>query len=806
MANSRFSKSILQCGVSLSVLLSTAAIASAQDSSSGPVLDEVIVTAQVRQQSLQDVPLSVVAVTGETLQETGIARLEDLQFSVPSFNLTETGIATNIFIRGVGSGVNQGFEQSVGTFIDGVYYGRAQSSRAPFLDLERIEVLRGPQTILFGKNSIGGALNITTAKPTDEFEGYARASYEFEDGEQWIEGAVSGPLADGIRARVAGRYRNADGYYYNDLLDRDEAQREDFTIRGQVEFDLGSNMTANLKAEFSDFDVLGRNGEIFGEIPAAAGPFTGLTFSQLLVGAFGADPSVLDNTLDNRRTSNGDDSNNNSETYALTLDWGLGDHELKSITAYTNLDYNELCDCDFTGARVFDARLQEEFSQISQELRLTSPTGGTFDYILGAYFQTSDHDYADQIIVEPSSVLVPAVNGVSPGAGSLIAGTMAAREAEVNADVYSAFAQVNWNLSEEFTLQLGGRLTHESKDGMRDMTILQTNGDTLPAAQVAAPAVYAQVFGITSNNLSALGPTGAFFQGQLGTIPVTGERSETEFTPDIKLQYEPNSDVLLYASYARGVKSGGFDFRANNRGQSATLADSFEFETEQADAFEVGGKFGLADGRAELNVAAFYTDFSDLQISIFDGILGFNVGNAAEAEIMGLEVDGRFALTDNFRLTGAMAITDFEFTDFDNGQCYFGATPDNGPFCSYTGNSQQMLSDFTGNMTADWDLELIEDYNLNLRGTLFYASEYDASATYDPALVQDAHAKIDLRAGFSPDSDAWEIALLAKNITDERTLNFGGDTPLSGSTFGLKSNYSYWAQGRTIALQAGVKF
>lgn len=193
MSKTRYFSNALRYGASVGVIALTSQFALAQSGNSA-VLDEIIVTSQVRQQSLQDVPLSVVAVTGEALQEGNIARLEDLQFSVPSFNLTETGIATNIFIRGVGSGVNQGFEQSVGTFIDGVYYGRAQSSRAPFLDLERIEVLRGPQTILFGKNSIGGALNITTARPTDTFEGYVRASHEFEDGETWVEGALSGPF------------------------------------------------------------------------------------------------------------------------------------------------------------------------------------------------------------------------------------------------------------------------------------------------------------------------------------------------------------------------------------------------------------------------------------------------------------------------------------------------------------------------------------------------------------------------------------------------------------------------------------
>ena len=808
----KFSRIAALAGVAPLALFATNAYAQDAQSSEGAAneedggLREIIVTAQSRQQTLQDVTLSVVAVGGDQLQEQNLARIEDLQAQVPNLNLTETGIATNIFIRGIGSGVNQGFEQSVGTFIDGVFYGRAQSTRAPFLDLERIEVLRGPQTILFGKNSIGGALNITTARPTDYFEGYARAQYEFEDNEMIFEGAVSGPLAEGIRARVAGRYRDADGYYQNLTLNREEAQREDITLRGQLEVDLGETLTARFKAEYSEFDVIGRNGEVIGELPGAAGPFTGLTFSQVLVGAFGADQSVLNNTFDRQRSSNGDTSFNETQAYQMTLDWELGEYDLQSITAYTKLDYNELCDCDFTGAVIFDAVLREQYDQFSQELRLTSPEWDTFDFIAGLNFQTSDHNYEDDIVIAPNSVLVAAVNAQGPGAGNLIAGTQASRVALVDADVYSGFAQVNWRLSDALTLQIGGRLTHETKDASRNMTILAQGGGALPAAQAGAPLVFAQVFGITSENLANLGPGGAAFQDALGVITVTGSRNETQFTPDVKLQFEPNPDVLLYASYARGVKSGGFDFRANNRAQSATLAESFEFDTEQANAFEVGGKFAFANGRGEINVAGFFTDFSDLQISIFDGILGFNVGNAALAEVKGLELDGRFALTDNLTLSGAVAFTDFEFTDFENGQCFFGAVPDNGPFCSYTGQSQLLLSDVSGFVALNGDFPIFSDYELSFNAVANFASEYDASATYDPALVQDGFAKLDLRVAFGPDSDAWEVAFLGRNLTNVYTLNFGGDVPLAGSSFGLKSNYSYWAQGRTLAVQLGVKF
>ena len=504
MKNSTVGKFVLVFGG-----LALANFTLAQETAGGRVLEEIIVTAQYRAQGLQDVPISVSAVTGEMLTSTAIQKAEDIQFLVPNFNVTETGISTSVFIRGIGSGINQGFEQSVGYYIDGVHYPRGQQSRMPFLDLERVEVLRGPQSILFGKNSVAGALNVTTAKPTDEFEGSIFVSQETEDGETIIEGVLSGPFSDNVRARIAARSREADGYITNATLsNRDEPNREDWTVRGTLEFDIGDTLTATLKAEVSEFDVTGRHVEIINEAPAV-GPFAPLTWSQILFGVFGQDPSVLNNTRDGIRSSNDDFSFNNLETYVLTLDWAIGEFELEAISAWQSFDYDELCDCDFTGGLVFDAALQEEYEQFSQEIRLTSPLSDNFDYILGLFYQTSDHSYRDQIIVRTNSVLVPAINlqtgtpgDPTDGSGPLVAGTEANRIATVDNDVISAFAQFNWHISDVFTLQLGGRFTKDERDGFRTLTILAEGGGPLPAAQFAAPIIYGGLFGITSTNLS----------------------------------------------------------------------------------------------------------------------------------------------------------------------------------------------------------------------------------------------------------------------------------------------------------------
>jgi outer membrane receptor protein involved in Fe transport len=806
-------------GASIATTLLGFSGASAQESDVRS-LEEIVVTAAYREQGLQDVPVSITAVTGEMMAQTAVQKAEDIQFLVPNFTLTETGIGTNAFIRGIGSGINQAFEQSVGTYIDGVYYGRAQQWRSPFLDIERVEVLRGPQSILFGKNSVAGALNITTARPTDEFEGSIGASYEMEHEETIIEGVLSGPITDSFRYRIAARTRELSGYMENATLGADEPNREDWTVRGTLEWDITDNLTATLKAEVGEFDVDGRHIEIIGELPAAAGPFAGLEYNQILTGVFGADASVNNVVQDEIRSSNGDFSYNDSETYVLTLDWGLGSHDLKSITAWSNFEYDEFCDCDFTGANVFGAALQESYEQFSQEFRLSSPVGERFDYIVGLYYQTSDHEYTDQIVVEQDSVLVPAINGQSPGSGDAVAGTQAARQAGVENDVLSAFAQFNWHITEAFTLQLGARVTQDERDGFRTMEIVSQDFSALPPAQIAAPLVYGGLFGITSTNLNDLVqsgvpqlsvPAGALLLG-LGALPVDGNRDVTKTSPEVKLVWDAGDNTLLYLSWAEGFKSGSFDFRANNRNFYPDMATSFEFDDEEASNIELGGKF-LFGRSFELNAALFFTEYDDLQISIFDGVLGFNVGNAASAEIQGLEFDMRWAATDFLDITGGLAFLDFEFTDFENGQCYFGAIPDvdldgdgTAELCSYTGNSNQLVSDVQGNLAFDFRFPIGSNLVLGALFDVFYTSEYDASATFDPALVQDAYTMLNARVSLGAQSGRWEIAALARNLTDEKVLTFGGDTPLAGSTFGAKSNYALFGRGQTLSLQGTLRF
>ena len=791
----------------------------------GVVLEEVVVTAQQREQSLSDVPVSVAAISGAKMQEQAMTRMDDIQFAIPNFSITETGIGTNVFIRGIGSGINQGFEQSVGMFVDGIHHGRSQQARAPFFDVERIEVLRGPQPILFGKNSVAGAVNIVSARPTDEFEGYANVGYETIDQEKTASLVVSGPITDNLKVRVAGRYHDFDGYLTNTTLNRSEPQQEDWTLRGTAELDVSDTFSVRLKVERSEFDTIGRNIEIANPNPSTHPSFTGLTYGQILVLGLGQDASALDQVIDGNRHSNGDFSFNKQTEIVLGLDWQLGDHDVTATSGYSGFSYSDNCDCDFTGANVFSLPLEEDYKQYSQEIRITSPGGEKFNYILGAYYQSSSHEFKDRIIIDGSSALVPVLSGhpqlapivdalIGGGAlpagttvGDLFANTAGPRVATVDAESYSAFAQLSYDLNDRVTFQFGGRLTHETKDGARNLTITQIDGSPLEGIQLFSPDFYAAAFRIGSSNmLDSFAPLSLVY----GKHPVAGSRSETNFTPDVKVQFHVSDDTMLYANWVRGRKSGGFDFRANNKGASATMEEAFQFEDELATNYEVGGKLSLADGAAELNFAAFFTKFDEMQISVFDGALGFNVGNAAKAEVKGLEVDGRWQASQNLTLSGSVAYTDFEFKEYFNGQCYIGRTPD-GPladdgFCDYSGQTNQLVSDWQGTIGVDHVYPVNDSVELKTSVDMFFTSTYNASASNDPALQQDGYAKINARIGLSSTNTGWEVAVLARNLTDEKVMQFGGDAPLAGSSFLAKTNYVFMGRGRSVTIQATKRF
>ncbi|MFT5603415.1 MAG: iron complex outermembrane receptor protein [Paracoccaceae bacterium] len=805
-----------------------------------PVLEEVIVTAQLRTQSLQDVPVSVNALSGDKLLEAGIDKIENLQAYIPNFTMSETGIGTNIYIRGIGSGINQGFEQSVGMYFDGVYYGRAQLSRAPFLDLARVEVLRGPQNILYGKNSIAGAVSLLSQRPTEEGEGKISLLIEPDHGEQIADFILSGPITDTFGARIALRYRSMDGYIKNLTLKRDEPARDELTARLIVDWAASDKLQILAKFEAGSFDVTGRQVEVVvDEISNSSNVlFAGRTYAQILdntqvPGALNmdADSSVLNNYQDYNRSSNGDYSNNDTRNFTLHADYDRDGHVLSFITGLMRYEFEEVADVDFTGAEVFDALLQEEYRQFSQEFRWVSPVGDDFEFITGAYYQKSEIDYFDAVRID-SNILPellnladaitrdPATGAPNPGglgdrpadgdvfggaggvgdAGEHLRGLRTPRVFTTDTKLWSVFFQGTWHFSDALRATFGARLSYEDKDGSRSIHL--TNDSSQPDSQ--------EVRTVLAKNLS------------VEEHDLKGSRSTTNLSPSLTIQYDWNQDSMLYATLSQGFKSGGFDARSNqspaaddpaphnpNYGDTPDeqFIGSFKFEEEEALTLELGNKSTLFDGRATLNVAAFYTEYDDLQVSIFDGTLGFNVGNAGAATTMGMEMDGRVALTDYLTLSAALAWLDFEFTDFKNGQCFQQqADPEDDGLCDFTGQTNQYVADYSGNISLSYRRPVAASLEFSSALDVVFTDDYNPTQDLDPRLLQDGYQKVNLRLALADIDAGWEAAIIGKNLTDEVVITYANSMSLANSIFGSIGHYAFIERPRSIAAQFSYRW
>jgi outer membrane receptor protein involved in Fe transport len=267
---------------------------------------------------------------------------------------------------------------------------------------------------------------------------------------------------------------------------------------------------------------------------------------------------------------------------------------------------------------------------------------------------------------------------------------------------------------------------------------------------------------------------------------------------------------MLYATWVTGAKSGGFDYRANNKGAAATMDQAFAFGDEKAMTWEAGVKTRLFGGRAEINAAAYYTSYKDLQVSVFDGRLGFNVGNAAKARIFGVELDGRVRISTELSASGSFAWTDFKFQKFPVGQCYSGQAP-SGPaaaqgYCDYAGKRTQFVPKTTGTLALDYVHPISSALEMRLSADMFYTGNYYADPTLDPNLIQDAYARLNARLALASPNDTWELAVLAKNVTDKKPMTFATATPLGFSVFGARSTNAFFGEGRTFVLQGKVNF
>ena len=679
----------------------------------GPVLDEIIVTATKREVGLQDVPISVSVVSGKKVQVQGITRLEDLAPFLPNVHIGDIGGTQRLSIRGIGTGNNPGFEQSVSTFIDGVYFGRGQNARAAFMDLERVEVLKGPQPALFGKNTVGGVINITTAQPTNEFTGYVEVAYEDVTDGFGATAVLSGPLSDDIRARLALRKWDDDGWVKNTFVATD-GPGDDVTVgRLTLDWDASENLTFNLKAEYGQFDITGRSNIISIATPQSTALYRAFGDPDFEA-AFGYQTSDANIVAPDGRS--GELDTMTSEIYQLTSVYSWNTWALRSITALTAVDVNFYRDIDHGPVMFLATEFISSHEQFTQEFLLTSDLGGQFEYLAGVYYQSADLVHPNLIYAQFSAL--PPIEGFLYGAIGLPAGTPPGfldvtllSHFEQETESASAFAELTWRVSDTIRIVLGGRYSTDEKD-------MFLNNFTAALFDDVPDAFLGAIYGI--NSLAISEP----FTFDANTPGFDNTRSEDHFTGSINFAWDATDDAMVYLNIATGFKAGGYD-SINSLGNVQNAV----FEDERVTSYELGAKLGFWDGRGRLNVAAFQGVYEDLQVSSFDGNCCFVVGNAAEAEAFGIEGDFALALTDAFTLTGAFSILDAKYKRFPDAACNIfqvvdGSCAANGSVQDLSGKSLQFAPDFAANLAADYVTPVGDNLELRLSAEVNYTDDY----------------------------------------------------------------------------------
>lgn len=693
---------------SAAALIMGAALASPAFAQSAPqdeqaaALDEVIITAQRREQSLQDVPIAVTAFTAEVLERTAAVGISDVASKAPGVTLTQFNIGEpQLYIRGVGTTSDSAAsDPSIGVSIDEVSIGRAGASALAFLDIQRVEVLRGPQGTLYGRNASGGALNIYTRRPVFEDSGSLTARIGSFD-EYGLEGVLNRQLGDDAAMRLAFRYTTNDGYAENVPTGEGLEGGTSWGARLSMLKDAGDwSFLGSVDYSKDDMDGHAR-------IPVTTAS-TAQAFATLI--------NTLRAGLDVRQSFSSPDNYQDRTNYGFT---GRVEHtgeafDFVSLTSYRNNDYSwrdNLGGLPFPGFPLaVDDEATEEARQFSQEFRLVSKSDSPIDWVAGVYFFNEDVDRGERFVVGAALPIAP------PSFG----GDVSFFQNATNTS-YAAFGQATIPFADIWELTVGARWTYDERE-VRQIAVDNEGGANPPA-------------GIP------LGPGGTPYN-------VTAEADFDEPTWKLALAVEPIENVRLYASYDRGYKAGAFPSAAQSGAQAVLPLNS-----EILDNYELGLKSTLLDGRLRFNAAVFKLEYDDLQVY---ELLGLTlVTSNAQAEVDGYEIETAFAVTNNLTIGGSYTSLDARFTS----NAVSGAL-----ILPYNGNTLPRSPDsqYTLYMDGEWDafggvLAARADYQ--------WTDDFYFDPSNNPEVLSPAHELVSAFASWESPT-GLKVSVYGKNLTD----------------------------------------
>ena len=708
-------------------------------------MNQVVVSARKREERAIDVPISLVVADGATIAKKNILKMEDLTPYIPNFRQTNGATGTFRSIRGGGSpGSNFSFEQSTGLFFDNISYGRNVHSYVPFFDVQRVEILRGPQVVTFGNSTTSGAVSVTTREPGDSFDANFDSSYEFENEELLVRGGVDIPISSTFGLRLSGFAQSLDTGWVDQIRPTATShgpRYSNYAGRLVAMFRPNDGFTAKFKYEHDEIRTNGSS------MQAVANPAN--------------DPNIVEAIIDDRTFANqpapynvGDDFIDMShDTVLLELRKGLGDHFLVSSSAYTQYDYSQQLDADVGPNPISETGPGDSYEQFSQEIRFAGPLGNNLDYTAGLFYQHEKQ--------EPRFLFN----------NRLIFGRLAGLNTE--AEQWSVFASAAWKATPTLTVDIGARYSD-----------IQRESDQF-------------VFGTIPLTTTPL-PTSPISPHDLQDI----QTPDSFFMPQIVLSYQPNRDFNLFAKIVKGNKAGGVDSQYAAPGNVANNA-SATFKSETAKSYEVGFKSFLLGGDMSFDVAVFRTDYEDLQVNSFNLVTNsFEVRNAGTSVSQGVELDTTWTPVSAMRLNFSVAYLDAHYDSFPQASC----TPEQAAvvpapcFNDLSDEPTPFNSKWTGTLGVEYRFR-VGTFSMTPRVDVSFRSDYNPTTNNDPLLDQDGFTLIDARLDFAPASERYRFGLFGKNLSDEVYTEFVGGAPfLTGVRLGDTG------RGRQIGIQASVDF
>ena len=685
-------------------LLATAVVAQER------TIEEVVVTATKRPESLQDIPISVNAFTGDQIEAAGVKDIRDIAGQTPGLQIKSRGETEgSVFIRGIGSvAPGIGADPAVGIYIDGMYASRGTNATAAFFDVERVEVVKGPQGTLFGRNASSGAISIITRKP-EIGENYGRALVGFGDeGQQKYEFIYNAGLSDSTALRFGVKHDRRDGLYTNSVNGQELNGREHTNARLSFLYDAGGTWDSHFSAEYVDMS----------NTAAFVGPADSFAESVAL------NDAPDDQTLESLRVN-------------WTNNWSLSDSlSLTSITGYYTHDVNVTpVDADLVDLFVADFIEPQTNDYFSQEFRLDGSTD-TLDWFVGASYAKEELGFTNALRYdEPIVAFLFGLNDLDLGNGDVCDGgidfdgtgdvavplcatpAIETPSGDGETESIAVYGDLTWHLSDQFDVVAGVRYTSDEK------TLTYNN----PPTDGLLGGLDAQIF------------------GPLTPGPVTSTADFTSTDPRVALNWMPSDNLMVYVSGAKGYKSGGL-----NRQFDPVAQDILPFDKEENTAFELGIKSSLFGGRGQLNAAVFSNEYENFQLERLVNLVP-QVENIGNIDVVGAEADFRFLIGDAFELFGSLSVLDTEVKE--------SIEP------ALVGNNAPMAAETSGSLGGKYTVAMgTGDLDLSAVYTYSDSFFFDIENTFE----QPSYSTIDARAAWA--NDRWGVALIGENLADEEYL------------------------------------